>query len=208
MPFQRKNDIFVFQRNADKKKRVSRMLRPQNKLFVMAVMMVLAGCSSVKKELGVGRNSPDEFTVIKHAPLTLPPDYSLRPPANPNNTPPEAQAANMAKAALMGKEESAVASGSAESALLSKMGAGSAVPDIRQKIDEENGYIALKNRTVAEKLIFWNDESGNTEKMPASVVDPKGEAQRLLKNKTEGKPVTTGTVPVIEKKQNTLDKIF
>lgn len=184
------------------------MLRPQNKLLVMAIVMVLAGCSSVKKELGVGRNSPDEFTVIKHAPLTLPPDYSLRPPANPNNTPPEAQAAHMAKAALMGKEGDVVVSGTAENALLSKMGVSGAVPDIRQKIDEENGYIALKNRTVAEKLIFWNDESENAGKIPSSVVDPKGEAQRLLKNKTEGKPVTTGTVPVIEKKQNTLDKIF
>jgi hypothetical protein len=44
--------------------------------------------------------------------------------------------------------------------------------------------------------------------VPASTVDAKAEAERLKKNQAEGKPANAGDVPVIEKKQGTLDKIF
>ena len=43
---------------------------------------LLGGCSgTVQENLGIGKHSPDEFQVVRRAPLVLPPDYSLRPPA-------------------------------------------------------------------------------------------------------------------------------
>ena len=46
-----------------------------------AVMLVLSGCGNdVRQALGMTKQSPDEFQVVAHAPLTLPPDYSLHPP--------------------------------------------------------------------------------------------------------------------------------
>ena len=172
-----------------------------------ALALSLAACGSVKQELGVGRNSPDEFMVVKRAPLTLPPDYTLRPPSDPGETPAAEETAAKAKVALLGKADVPAAKGTAENALLEKMGAASAVPDIRRTIDEENGYISLKNQSVADKLIYWNDETP-PDKVPSSVVDPAKEAERLKKNKEEGKPVNAGDVPVIEKKSSTFDKIF
>ena len=47
----------------------------------LAAALSLSACADMKKELGIGRNSPDEFMVVKRAPLTLPPDDDLRPPA-------------------------------------------------------------------------------------------------------------------------------
>ncbi|TAL37176.1 MAG: DUF3035 domain-containing protein, partial [Alphaproteobacteria bacterium] len=68
----------------------------------IALSLSLSACSDVKKELGMGRNSPDEFMVVKRAPLTLPPDYDLRPPAE-GSAPPAAEASTQAKTTLMGE---------------------------------------------------------------------------------------------------------
>ena len=188
------------------------MTEPQNKLplcvALVAVIFSLSACGPVKKELGIERNSPDEFMVIKRAPLTVPPDYMLRPPANAGEADPAAETAGSARTALLGESKNLAAKNASDSALLDKIGAATASPDIRRQIDEDNGYISLENRSVADRLIFWNDEPPVLESAPASVIDPKAEAERLKKNKAAGKPITYGTVPVIEKKSGTLDKIF
>ena len=50
----------------------------------------LAGCSSTRQALGMTKVTPDEFRVVTKAPLVVPPDYSLRPPA-PGEPQPGAQ---------------------------------------------------------------------------------------------------------------------
>ncbi|HTW54462.1 MAG TPA: DUF3035 domain-containing protein [Stellaceae bacterium] len=42
--------------------------------------MLLGGCSNWKQTLGIEPVSPDEFAIESRAPLTLPPDFNLRPP--------------------------------------------------------------------------------------------------------------------------------
>ncbi|HUN51459.1 MAG TPA: DUF3035 domain-containing protein, partial [Candidatus Sulfotelmatobacter sp.] len=46
-----------------------------------ALLAGAAGCDSIKATLGLEKSGPDEFAVVTKAPLTLPPDYALRPPA-------------------------------------------------------------------------------------------------------------------------------
>ena len=49
--------------------------------LLMCGMTALAGCSgSVQESLGLGKRQPDEFQVVRRAPLVLPPDFNLRPP--------------------------------------------------------------------------------------------------------------------------------
>jgi hypothetical protein len=175
--------------------------------FLFAALLALPSCTDVKQELGVGRNSPDEFMVVKRAPLTLPPEYTLRPPTDPNAAQPAQEAASEAKTALLGKEQAPAPVGAGETTLLNKLGTASGNPDIRKVIDEDNGYIALKSRPVAEKLIFWDGQT-TADDLPASVVDPQKEAERIKQNQAAGKPINDGAVPVIEKKTSTLDKIF
>lgn len=190
---------------------ISRRMTHRIALPALALLALsLAGCSSVKRELGVGRNSPDEFAVVKRAPLTLPPDYALRPPSS-DHAPPATEVTQQARSALMGERQPVlVKTGAAESAFLQKAGAQNANPDIRSTINRDNGYIALQNRTVAEKLIFWGDgdKTGNLETAPASIVDAKAEAARLKQNQADGKAANDGKVPVIEKQKSTLEKIF
>ncbi len=43
---------------------------------ILALAVALGGCASL---FGSGR-APDEFAVVRNAPLIIPPDYSLTPP--------------------------------------------------------------------------------------------------------------------------------
>lgn len=47
---------------------------------VLAVAFVLSACSTeTKRKLGLASQAPDEFMVMSRAPLSLPPEYDLRP---------------------------------------------------------------------------------------------------------------------------------
>jgi hypothetical protein len=41
---------------------------------------LIAACSDFKKSIGLEPTLPDEFAVESRAPLTIPPDFELRPP--------------------------------------------------------------------------------------------------------------------------------
>jgi Protein of unknown function (DUF3035) len=43
-------------------------------------VLLLQGCTDMKRAIGLERNPPDEFAVESRAPLEMPPDFDLRPP--------------------------------------------------------------------------------------------------------------------------------
>ena len=43
-------------------------------------MLLLCGCTSIRQMVGLDRTGPDEFAVESRAPLTIPPEFELRPP--------------------------------------------------------------------------------------------------------------------------------
>ena len=49
--------------------------------------------------------TPDEFRVVTKAPLVVPPDYALRPPAPGEPRPQELQPESAARTALLGQRE-------------------------------------------------------------------------------------------------------
>jgi hypothetical protein len=194
-------------------------------LMLMVPLVVLAGCadSSVRDTLGLNRDAPDEFTVVSRPPLSLPPEFSLRPPAPgeaPRGTPTDEQARSLligkpvtstdpARLEASGVEtavtpviRSDVLSGGA-SRLLTKAGADAADADIRDKlgVDERTPVDTSNAPTLLDKL------SGAEKAEP--VVDAKKEAERLRSNKDEGKPVNEGDVPTEDTKPRSLiDRIF
>lgn len=188
-------------------KEVLNMTKHFTFLACATALLALSACSSVKQELGIGRNSPDEFMVVKRAPLTMPPDYDLRPPSE-GVAPPAAEAANQAKTQLLGESTGDTPKGNAEDEFLKRAGADKADPSIRTTISTDNGFLALKNEKLVDKLIFWSDTPPSDTNVPDSVVNPTAEAERLKKNQEEGKPVNDGNVPVIEHKTGALGKIF
>ena len=152
----------------------------------------LGGCTSTSKALGIAKVTPDEFRVVTKAPLVVPPDYALRPPAPGEPRPQELQPESAARAALAGQ---AVASQrtDGERLLVARAGADKADPLIRYVVDDEFGDIAHKDKSFADRVMFWRKDApaapivsdGAT---PPAPVDAAAEEARL-KGLTGGKTV-------------------
>jgi hypothetical protein len=161
-------------------------MKKQILLAAMAAFL-LSGCADkVKKTLGMERTTPDEFSVVERAPLTLPPDFNLMPPQDGADIPVSGDA--VAKELVLGSESNApkaaasTGKSAAENMLLQK--AGTVDPSIRQKLYVEKD--AAQPETAAQKLgIVPSDAKGKA-------LDPAEEAQRLKQEKIK-------TVPVVPK---------
>ena len=60
----------------------------------------IGGCAEFKNAIGITHDAPDEFAVESRAPLTMPPEFNLRPPEPGAPRPQEAPADKLARAAL------------------------------------------------------------------------------------------------------------
>jgi hypothetical protein len=63
-------------------------------------MLLLGGCQSLRQMVGIDRTGPDEFAVESRAPLTIPPEFELRPPQLGAARPQEVSAAERARKAI------------------------------------------------------------------------------------------------------------
>ena len=112
-------------------------------ILYTGAILALAGCSgNVQDSLGLSKKAPDEYSVVSHPPLEVPPEFSLRPPSDTAGS--AADAADDASAqgkALLSPATAGVAASApvtgADQALLDKTGAGAADRSIRQTLDQE-----------------------------------------------------------------------
>ena len=164
--------------------------------------MGLAGCQSTAKALGMTKVVPDEFRVVTKAPLTVPPDYALRPPTPGQPRPQELQPESAARTALLG-QRAAEQRSQGEKLLAAKAGADKADPLIRYVVDDDFGDLAHKEPSFADRVLFWkknktDEKATQTAKASgadtATPIDPSVEANRL-KNLIGDKPVTIQREP-------------
>ncbi len=161
---------------------------------VLAAAGLLAGCESTSKALGMSKVTPDEFRVVTKAPLVVPPDYALRPPAPGEPRPQELQPESAARNALLGAREAQQRS-DGEKLLVTKAGAERADPLVRYVVDDEFGDIAHKEKSFADRVMFWKKDDKPAEAAPtgldnsAAPVDPDAEKKRIA-TLTGNKPVT------------------
>ena len=172
----------------------------------VALLLALSGCSQTRQALGLNKQSPDEFQVVARAPLSLPPDYNLRPPMPGAPRPQEGTARDQAQTAVFGNYDTsavigdtAPGSSQGEVALLQSAGATGINPDIREIIDRETSDLIAQDQRFIDSLIFWRDPEP-----PGEVIDPAAEQQRLQENAALGRPVNEGDTPIIERRERGL----
>ena len=122
--------------------------------IVIAAGAGLAGCGSTQRALGMGKATPDEFRVVTKAPLVVPPDYSLRPPMPGQPRPAELQPESAQRVALLSQAQGEQRS-PGERLLVGKAGAATADPLARYVVDDEFGDLAHKDKSFADKVMFW-----------------------------------------------------
>jgi hypothetical protein len=178
---------------------------------LLALAVGLSACDSVRETFDTTRkNPPDEFRVISQAPLTLPPDYGLRPPEPGAPRPQTGTPTDEARATVFKLDNSAAAAAAAESAalagrsqgeqaLLVEAGATNVDPTIRRQIDQETEQLVAAESSFIDSLIFWQDDN-----VTGQVIDPEAEQRRIRENQVQGNAVTAGETPVIERKKKAL----
>lgn len=76
-------------------------------ILALAGATMLTGCEGLKRAVGLSPVAPNEFEVESQAPLTVPPDFALRPPqpgqTRPQGRSPQAQAQQAMEQAGAGK---------------------------------------------------------------------------------------------------------
>ncbi|MDX2223733.1 MAG: DUF3035 domain-containing protein [Rhodospirillaceae bacterium] len=168
-------------------------------LTVAAAGLALAGCEDTKRALGIEKSVPDEFAVVSRAPLVMPPDFNLRPPAPGAERPQEGTSEEQAMTAVFGRDRAArlKARGFSEGevAFLDLAGASTASPDIRRTIDRETSAFAAEEKSFTDRLIFWSE----TTPPDSTPIDPVAEQKRLSENQALGKKPNDGPIPVIRK---------
>lgn len=182
------------------------MIAGTSQIRIAAVCIVgvlfLSGCENARDAIGISKQSPDEFAVVTRAPLTLPPDYGLRPPKPGAPRPQEVEVKDSARGILVPTQQRAgsgvetrPSASIGEIALLAKAGAKDADPGIRRLIDRESSILATEDESFVDSLIFWQDKGP-----PGEIVDAAKESQRLRENAALGNSPTTGRTPQIERK--------
>jgi len=178
-------------------------------VLAAAVAVVVSGCGDTKELLGQGKRPPDEFAVYSRAPLSLPPDYALRPPAPGTSRPQNVMPRDTAKQVLLGEQFNTQAGGASSAevvgvspgtqVLLERTGALDADPEIRTQVNIETSILAEEDQSFTERLMFWG-----TPTEYGIVVDPVQEARRIHENQALGQPITEGETPTIERKRRAL----
>lgn len=180
------------------------MIRSERLAAVLALMALgLAGCGSgtVAENLGMGKRAPDEFQVVRRAPLVLPPDYNLRPPepgappAQQQDTAAQAEALLVGQAAAAGRRSAGASAQSQGEQALVQQSRVQAEPNIRQVLVAENQD--LLNLDEGRFLFILNFQKRSRQPQEP-VIDPVAEARRLAAAGATGSVVTmrTGSQPL------------
>jgi hypothetical protein len=165
----------------------------------MAALVVLAGCSTdrLSRTFGLVRDAPDEYTVTTRAPLSMPPDYNLRPPRPGAPRPQEQSEQQQAEAALVPQlalNAPTKTESPGQAALVQQ--AGPAAPaDIRRKVDQDSSTDAANDGFV-DKVLYWRKPD-----VQGAEVDPSKESQRLRQNAALGESPSVGETPIIQQKK-------
>lgn len=172
---------------------------------VIAVLL-LGGCDNARRALGQIKDPPDEFAVFSRAPLSLPPDYTMRPPKPGTQRPQEVNPRDRARQALSGASSGqparaggATVTSAGEEAILKRAGASNPDSNIRQLVNRETSFFADEDKTFADRLLFWGVKTEY-----GTIVDARKEARRINEKQALGDSLAKGQVPTIKRKTRAL----
>jgi hypothetical protein len=184
-------------------------LRPAT--FIALAALALGGCSMFENLGGAKKVSPDEFKIVSHSPLTMPPNAELRPPRpgepRPQETLPSDQAREALSPSLAGRPKSGTAgsvpAGTPEAALVARASKGGVDPNIRSTVNTDSRVLADSDKTFIDSLIFWHDTPP-----PGVILDPAKEQQRLREAQVSGQQPSGATPTIERRKRGLLEGIF
>ena len=170
----------------------------------------LSGCEDFNRAIGREKVMPDEFAVVSRAPLSVPPDFALRPPRIGAQRPQEVPTVDQARQTVFrsGDDQkqalppAADKRSPAEGEFLREAGAAKVPADIRQLVDTDAANANNMSDSFVDKLAFWRKDQKPGS--PDQVIDPTKEAARIediKERQATGQPVNAAltAAPTIER---------
>jgi hypothetical protein len=165
-------------------------------LLLCGVAAGMTGCDSIRSAAGEGKDSPDEFAVVTKAPLVIPPDFNLRPPAAGAAATNQLEPSQAAQAALFNSDPATVAASlpatmsPGERYLLANAGVQNADPSIRQEIASDASATRSADDSFTNSLLFGSSTPSGT-----APVDADAEARRVDAQKAGGTAASPAPAP-------------
>jgi hypothetical protein len=176
---------------------------------LMLLAPALSGCGEVRDALGYDKKPPDEFAVVARAPLSVPPNFQLRPPEpgaqRPQEPPKRHGARNLIVKNTTGVSTTAKGVETpADGRIRKLLRTEQAEPGIRELVNRETAAFVYADEFLIDKILFWKPKP-----VKGVVVDAQKEKKRLQENAALGKQVTEGETPTIKRKRGgILDGLF
>ena len=126
--------------------------------FVLGLTASVAACGGSNNQLGYSKSVPDEFNVVRRAPLIVPPEFNLLPPSASSSRPATPQGAELARLIVLPNAPRLSAS-AAERNLLAKADKGKAYGyGIREELDNQQRGTVSEEAVLVDRLVA--DQSG------------------------------------------------
>ena len=142
---------------------------------LLGLALSTAGCDSTRQALGLKRTQSDEFEVSDRQPLSVPPNYALRPPMPNAPAAAEVNPSEKAKEALLGDQAANETNSAAEKNLLAQATAQQNDPMIRSQLAQDQAASKDSEKAPGEALAFWKDKG---DRKSGDVIDPVAENKR------------------------------
>lgn len=142
---------------------------------LVGLALTTGGCDPTREALGLKRTQSNEFAVADRQPLSVPPQYDLRPPLPNAPAAATVDPSEKAKEALLGDQAAHGKNSAAEENLLAQAASQRNDPTIRSKLAQDAVSSRDSEKAPGEALAFWKDQK---EMKSGDVIDPIAENKR------------------------------
>ena len=121
--------------------------------FLASLAASVSACGGNDGQLGYAKSPPNEFNVVRRAPLIVPPEFNLLPPSEQSSRPITPQGADLARLVVLPNAPLQI-SNRAELSLLEKASGGKIYGDgIREELDNQTRGTASEKAEIVEQLV-------------------------------------------------------
>ena len=180
-------------------------MRFLKKIFFINILffsfVIIHGCSGVKEKIGLIKKAPDEFQVYENKPLSLPPNFDLRPPVDGNIKNQEESSEKLIFSEDNEQDESLSLS---DEILLISVGEKDSDKNIRKIINEENSIQEVE-KSLLDQLLDFDTIFKVQGKEESNEINAEKEKERINLLKDEDKNIKVNNQATIIEKEGSLD---
>ena len=169
--------------------------------ITMSIIFLLYGCGGVKEKIGLIKKAPDEFQVYEKKPLSVPPNFELRPPSEGEVLDNEDDKKNII---FTDEENTDERLSLSDEVLLIEIGENETKENIRKIINDENS-IEVVDKSVIDKILDFESVFDVEADERSEEIDPTKERERIEKLKKAGQIIKSSNEATIIEKEGSLD---